>query len=61
MVHPGEVRPDVLASGAPLGTAQGIYGGDPRRASAELGRAGVDYIVDRTVAAIRLHLGRPAR
>ncbi len=32
--------------------ADGVYG-DPRRASAELGRLGVDLIVERTVAAIR--------
>jgi creatinine amidohydrolase len=59
-IDPTEVRPDVLASGGPLGSAQGVYGGDPRRASADLGRAGVDHIVDRTVAAIRLLAPRPA-
>ena len=59
-IDPSEVRTDVLTSGAPLGSAQGIYGGDPRRASADLGRAGVDHIVDRSVAAIRLHVSRTA-
>jgi creatinine amidohydrolase/Fe(II)-dependent formamide hydrolase-like protein len=59
-IDPSLVRPDVLASGTPLGSAQGIYGGDPRRASADLGRAGVDHIVDRTVAAIRLQVSHAA-
>jgi creatinine amidohydrolase/Fe(II)-dependent formamide hydrolase-like protein len=35
------------------GAASGVTGGDPRRASAELGALGVEAIVDATVAAIR--------
>jgi creatinine amidohydrolase/Fe(II)-dependent formamide hydrolase-like protein len=35
------------------GAADGVYGGDPRRSSAELGQMGVDAIVSRTVDAIR--------
>jgi creatinine amidohydrolase len=54
------VRTDRLKSTLP-GKADGVYG-DPRRASAELGRAGLDLIIERTVAAIRkataLSLGR---
>ena len=34
------------------GKADGVYG-DPARASAELGKVGLDLIVERTVAAIR--------
>jgi creatinine amidohydrolase/Fe(II)-dependent formamide hydrolase-like protein len=50
---PGSVRGEVLRSGTRLDESVGIYGGDPRRASAELGALGVEEIVNRTVAAIR--------
>ena len=59
-IDPHAVRPDLLASGTPLGAAQGVYGGDPRRASAQLGAIGVENIVSASVAAIRSHLARPA-
>jgi creatinine amidohydrolase/Fe(II)-dependent formamide hydrolase-like protein len=50
-IDPALVREDKLA--APnKGAADGVQG-DPARASAELGRLGVDLIVERTVAAIR--------
>jgi creatinine amidohydrolase/Fe(II)-dependent formamide hydrolase-like protein len=49
-VDPAMVRRDGLA--AAHGGNVGVSG-DPRRASAELGRLGVDLIVDETVAAIR--------
>ena len=49
-VEPGLVRTGRLA--LPAGTADGVHG-DPRRASAELGRLGIDLIVNRTVDAIR--------
>ena len=52
-VAPQMVRLDQLRSGAKLGPADGVYGGDPRRSSAELGRLGIDAIVSRTVDAIR--------
>jgi creatinine amidohydrolase len=52
-VDPAAVRTDVLKAGQPLGPAEGVYGGDPRRASAQLGQLGVDQIVSKTVAAIR--------
>jgi creatinine amidohydrolase len=51
-VDPNLVRSSRLGSGAKLGAADGVYG-DPRRASAELGKIGVDLIVARTVDAIR--------
>jgi creatinine amidohydrolase/Fe(II)-dependent formamide hydrolase-like protein len=49
-VDSGLVRADRLA--AQTGSADGVYG-DARRASAELGRPGVDLIIQRTVDAIR--------
>jgi creatinine amidohydrolase/Fe(II)-dependent formamide hydrolase-like protein len=52
-VDPHLVRADRLNSGAKLGPDDGVYGGDPRRSSAELGQLGVDLIVAETVAAIR--------
>jgi len=52
-VDPHLVRTDRLTSGAKLGPDDGVYGGDPRRSSAELGQLGVDLIVAETVAAIR--------
>ncbi len=50
-VDPGLVRPAELHAAA--GTAAPGVSGDPRRASAELGKAGVDAIVIQSVAAIR--------
>jgi creatinine amidohydrolase/Fe(II)-dependent formamide hydrolase-like protein len=49
---PDLVRTAPLASAGKPTAAQGIHG-DPRRATAELGRLGVDIIVAQTVAAIR--------
>lgn len=49
-VDPRLVRTDRLRPAA--GPGQGVVG-DPSRATAELGRAGVEAIVERTVAAIR--------
>jgi creatinine amidohydrolase/Fe(II)-dependent formamide hydrolase-like protein len=51
-VDPTLVRSGHLQTGAKLTSADGVYG-DPRRASAELGKIGVDMIVARTVDAIR--------
>jgi len=52
-VDPGLVRTDALAkaTGKP-GEDQGVHG-DPRRATAELGRLGTQRIVDASVAAIK--------
>jgi creatinine amidohydrolase/Fe(II)-dependent formamide hydrolase-like protein len=52
-IDPGAVRTDLLKPGVALGPAQGVYGGDPRRASASLGQLGVDQIVSQTVTEIR--------
>ncbi len=56
-VDPHSVRTDQLAAAASGGRAVGVYG-DPRRASAELGKAGADLIVEETVAAIRKAVAR---
>ena len=49
---PDMVRSDRLGSAAKPTAAQGVHG-DPRRATAELGRLGVDIVVAQTVQAIR--------
>ena len=52
-VAPQMVRLDRLQHGPKLGPADGVYGGDPRRASAELGQMGINAIVLHTVDALR--------
>ena len=52
-VEPRMVRVDQLRNAAKPGAVDGVYGGDPRHASVELGRLGTDAIVSRTVDAIR--------
>ena len=52
-VAPQMVRLDQLRHAAKPGAADGVYGGDPRRSTAQLGKLGTDAIVSRTVAAIR--------
>jgi creatinine amidohydrolase len=52
-VAPQMVRLNALRASPKLGAADGVYGGDPHRSSAELGQLGVDAIVSRTVDAIR--------
>jgi creatinine amidohydrolase len=47
------VRLGQLQDGPKLGAADGVYGGDPRRSSADLGQLGVDAIVVNTVNALR--------
>ena len=56
-IDPKLVRTDRLRSAEPLGRAEGVYG-DPRRATPELGQAGVDLIVQSSVAAIRRAVAR---
>jgi creatinine amidohydrolase len=46
------VRAEALAHAGKPTAEEGLYG-DPRRASAELGQPGVDFIVEKSVAAIR--------
>ena len=57
-IDPGAVRTDLLKGATAPGPAQGVYGGDPRRASAELGQLGVDLIVSNSVTAIRARVAR---
>lgn len=52
-VAPRMVRLDELRKAPKPGVADGVYGGDPRRSTAQLGKLGVDAIVSRTVEAIR--------
>ena len=55
-VAPQMVKPALFATAAAQGKAGGT-GGDPRMATAALGRLGVDAIVSQTVAAIRAVTG----
>jgi len=57
-IAPDKVRIDALRDNVKFSPADGVYGGDPRRASAELGKLGVDLIVAQTVAAIRRDVAR---
>ncbi|MEO6745364.1 MAG: creatininase family protein [Caldimonas sp.] len=52
-VDPTLVRADQLTAGRKLNASDGVYGGDPTRASAAFGQLGVDLIVKGTVDAIR--------
>lgn len=52
-VAPQMVRLNELRNAPKPGAADGVYGGDPRRSTAQLGELGVDAIVSRTVDAIR--------
>jgi creatinine amidohydrolase/Fe(II)-dependent formamide hydrolase-like protein len=51
-VDPALVRPARIAEGSRGGVRAGVHG-DPTRATADLGRIGVERIVDASVAAIR--------
>lgn len=52
-VAPQMVRLAALRRASKPGPADGVYGGDPRRATAALGQAGIDMIVAQTVAALK--------
>lgn len=52
-VDPSMVRQDALRSAPLPGPGQGVYGGDPRPATAALGRIGTDMQVEAAVEAIR--------
>jgi creatinine amidohydrolase len=52
-VDPSKVRSDKIATGPKLGSADGVYNGDPKNASAKFGQLGIDLIVDGTVEAIK--------
>jgi creatinine amidohydrolase len=55
-VAPNMVRQEKLKQN--LGPVDGVYGGSPKNASAELGQFGVDLIVDGTVSAIQQFLAK---
>jgi creatinine amidohydrolase len=57
-VEPALVRQELLGRAASGGAREGVYG-DPRRATAELGGAGVEQIVATSAAAIRVLTRRP--
>ena len=52
-VDPSKVRSDKIATGPKLGSAEGVYNGDPRNSSAKYGQLGIDLIVNGTVLAIQ--------
>ena len=52
-VDPSKVRSGIIANGPKLGSADGVYNGDPKNASAKLGQLGIDLIVNGTVEAIQ--------
>ena len=52
-VDPSKVRSDKITSGPKLGSADGVYNGDPKNSSAKFGQLGIDLIVDGTVEAIK--------
>jgi len=52
-VAPQMVRSDAMRTAAKPGLADGVYGGDPRRATAALGQLGINDIIARTVTAIQ--------
>lgn len=56
-VDPGLVRPERQQSPPGTSAAPGVSG-DPRRATAELGKPGIDAIVTQSVAAIRAAVAR---
>jgi creatinine amidohydrolase len=56
-LDPSQVHMDVAAA-RPRGAQDGVAG-DPRRATAELGRPGVEHIVEASVAAIRARASKP--
>ena len=52
-VDPSKVRVEKLMNGSKLGSADGVYNGDPKNASARFGQMGIDLIVNGTVEAIQ--------
>ena len=57
-IDPSLVRRDRLAAGPKPTAADGVYGGDPTRSSAEFGQIGVDLIVSGTAKAIQDFVGK---
>lgn len=56
-VAPQMVRTEAMRKAPKPGLADGVYGGDPRRATAALGQLGIDAIIAATVDAIRKETG----
>lgn len=52
-IDPSMVRKDRILAAPKPNAADGVYGGDPTRSSAEFGQLGVDLIVNGTTDAIR--------
>ncbi len=52
-VAPQMVRQEAMRSGPKVGQVDGVYGGDPHRATAELGQLGINAIVAKTVLALK--------
>jgi creatinine amidohydrolase len=52
-VAPQMVRLDEMKNAPKPGPSVGVYGGDPRHSTAQLGQAGIDAIVSRTIDAIK--------
>ena len=57
--NPDMVRSDKLADSGSYSAADGVYGGNPKNATAQLGQLGVDLIVDGTVTAIENFRSHP--
>lgn len=57
-VDPSMVRLKQLRSAPKPDASMGVYGGDPRKSSAELGRLGIDAQVSESVQAIRRAIGQ---
>lgn len=57
-VAPEMVRQDAMKTAAKPDRSVGVYGGDPRRATAELGQQGIDAIVAATVAALKRDIAK---
>jgi creatinine amidohydrolase/Fe(II)-dependent formamide hydrolase-like protein len=58
-VAPQMVREEALKAGSKPGPSDGVYGGDPRRSSAALGKLGIDAIVATTIQAIKRDIAKP--
>ena len=56
---PNMVLQEKLELSGSYSALEGVYGGNPKNATAELGQLGVDLIVDGTVSAIRNFLNHP--
>jgi creatinine amidohydrolase len=52
-IDASKVRSDIIASKQKLDASVGIYNGNPKHASAQLGQLGIDLIVNGTVEAIQ--------